>query len=262
MSLSISFQKTAESADENQISLSDYNPSGGTELQIARRPITTIPRILVLIDSSRTTTTVSGIRTRMNALGYVENSTYFISSASLTNTYTGVGDLDTPYQYNVVFIATNSGSQGANSLGTRLNAFAAAGNHIIMTTFSWNIPISQATSGFFNYSLYSPLVYSASQSNIASDQTLTVETVHPITSGLDLNIGQPQYNNSVTLASGATLLSRFPANSQMALAVETVGSANLVAINIFLNDLTSITATQVNRRNLLVNCILWCTGNL
>ena len=143
-------------------------------------------------------------------------------------------------------------------MGTRLNAFLAKGNHLIMMTFSWNIRISN--SALFNYTLYSPYSYSGNQSSFGTNQTLTADGSHPITN-TSLSIGATFYNNGVTLASGAQNLATY-SNGQLAIATQQSGTARIVALNFFPEDLSSATSTQVNRRNLVVNSILWCVNRI
>lgn len=258
MSQTISFEKLTSSTEENQITLSDYNPSGATPLQITGKRFIPQLAILVLYDSTRLSGQVSGIRTRLNALGYLEGSDYSITGKNFTETYSGAGDIDLPSQYNIVFIGTNSSSRGATSFGTRLNTFLAAGNHMVVTTFAWNLAISQSSSLYFNYSLYSPLTFSGTQDFFAANQTLTINLTHPITSGLSMTIGaNTSYNNGVTLSSGATLLASYSSGEE-AIAIETVGSANIVAINFFPADLSN--SNYFAMRNIIVNALLWCGG--
>lgn len=256
MSLSITFEKTGVSSNEQQIILSDYTPSGSIPLTITALPIMATLSILVLWRSTGISGQVSGIRSGLTALGYSEGSDFSITSKILTDTYTGAGDIDLPSAYNVIFIGTDSGTRGATAFGTRLNTFLAAGNHIVMTTFAWNLYISQVQSGFFSYATYSPLVGTGNQSTLGS-QTLTVNQVHPITTGLDLNVGSISYNNNTSLQSGATLLASY-SNGDEAIAIITPGSSRCVAINFYPPNLSN--SSLVNQRNIVVNAILWCIG--
>ena len=256
MSLTITFDKQADSTEETQIIGGDRVEGALAPLTINSTAISFDPRILVLMDSSRTSTTVTGVRSAMNSLGYIENQNYTITGKSLGTTYTGAGDLDEPYAYNIVIISTNGGDLGSSALGTRLNAFLAKGNHLIMMTFSWNIRISNSV--LFNYTVYSPYTYSGNQSNFGTAQTLTADVGHPITN-TTLSIGQPFYNNGVTLTSGSQNLATY-SNGQLAIAVRQVLNARIVALNFFPDNLSSATTTQVNRLNLLVNSILWCVN--
>ncbi len=190
MSLTISFQKLQETTTETQITASDVNPNADENLSINASFFTVNLRILVLYQSTlnRVTNAVSGIRTRLDALGYVENSDYTITGKSLTDTYSGAIDLESPYPYNVVFIATDGGGRGSNAMGTRLNSYLAAGNHMVMGTFCWNLYISQSSSLYFSYSTYSPLVVSGTQSSFATNTNITEEETHPITTGVTLTI--------------------------------------------------------------------------
>ncbi len=256
MSLSITFEKITEDFQENQITLSEFQGQGTNPITIGvdRRGFPSTPRILVLTRLSELSEYLTAIRSRMNALGYVENSTYFLGSASLTNTYSGAGDLDAPYQYNTVLINTNSSSQGATGLGGRLNAFMAAGNNLVFSTFAWSIPIAQGNTNF-SYVTYSPLTYiSAGQSTIPSNQTFTVDVVHPITTGLNLNMGTNRLRNNNATRLTATKISSWSDNTP-AIAVMEVGSSRIVATNFYPDNINN--ATFVNGRNILVNSILW-----
>lgn len=258
MSLTITFEKQADSTEETQIISSDVVEGSFAPLTINSITITSNPQILVLMDSSRTTTTVTGVRSAMNSLGYVENQSYTLKGQALGTTYTGAGDLDEPYAYNIVIVSTNGAAVGSSALGTRLNAFLAKGNHLVMMTFSWNIRISN--SALFNYTVYSPYTYSGNQSFFGTAQTLTADVGHPITNTA-LSIGATFYNNGVTLASGAQNLATY-SNGQLAIAVRQVLNARIVALNFFPEDLSSATSTQVNRLNLLINSIFWCLGKI
>ncbi len=255
MSLTITFEKQAESTEQTQITIGNLVAGTSAPLTINSSVISFVPRILILIDSTRTISTAAGIRAGLNSRGYVENQTYFITAKSLDTVYSGAGDLDQPYAYNVVFIVTNGASYGSSALGTRLNAFLARGNHLVMMTFSWNIRIGPS---LFNYTVYSPYTYSGNQALFGTAQTLTADVGHPITN-TGLSIGATYYNNGVTLASGAQNLATY-SNGQLAIAVRQILNARVVALNFFPEDLSLATSTIVNRRNLVVNSILWCVN--
>jgi len=255
MSLTITFQKLAESTEETQILSGDILAGLSAPLTVNSLLISSVPRILVLIDSTRVATTLTGLRAGFNSRGYVENETYFVTGKTLDTVYSGAGDLDEPYAYNIVFISTNGGSYGSSGLGTRLNAFLARGNHLVMMTFCWNIQIGPLS---FNYTVYSPYTYSGAQSIFGTAQTLTADVGHPITNTA-LSIGTTFYNSGVTLASGAQNLATY-SNGQLAIAVRQVLRARIVGLNFVPDDLSSASTTQVNRRNLVINSILWCVN--
>ena len=135
MAQTITFQRFAVSTEEQQIIVSDVVAGTSAPLTINSSLIFQDPRILVLSSAGDITGITSGIRTALNAKGLVENTNYTLTSKTLTDAYTGATDLDTPYAYNMVIVATNSTARGDTNFGTRLNNFVAAGNHLIMLTF-------------------------------------------------------------------------------------------------------------------------------
>ena len=89
---------------------------------------------------------------------------------------------------------------------------------------------------------------------------MIVDVVHPITTGVTLSLNGGSLiltNGTVALQSGATKLAHFTASGDTLLAINTVGSARLVAINLYISNLSS---TPI--RDLVVNACLWANKDI
>jgi hypothetical protein len=240
----------ATTLEEQQAILNNINlPT--TESTPAPAPLTNID-VLVIGDANIAT---SGIPTYLQAartaLGFTQTLT--ISTQASIVGYTGADMIN----YDVVIIY-NGGGQGYNaSFGSNLNAFVAAGGHLIMGSFLWgNVP---APSGL-TYTNTSTYVYNGSMSLITIS-SVTYPSSHPITTGLGTSWGGTQENipSPITLQASATTLAQY-SNGTSALAVREVGSSRLVGLNRSPAYLTY--ASNQNLTKIMCNAIYWCMGVL
>jgi hypothetical protein len=205
------------------------------------------PLKLLVIGDSQVTTVASVISSRLTALGYTG---FTVDSVVLSITYNG--NTLTIANYNTALIWTNSSHTGATGLGAAIRSFVNAGGNVVSATFIWNLYASDID---FTTTPFQP----RGQSN-DSTAIMIIDVVHPITTGvtLSLNGGNTVLTNgAVVLQSGATRLARFTATGDTVVGINTVGTARLVGLNLYISNLSS---TPI--RDLTINSCLWANKNI
>jgi hypothetical protein len=202
---------------------------------------------LLVIGDTQVTTVASVISSRLTALGYTG---FTVDSVILSITYNG--STLTIANYNTALIWTNSSHTGATGLGAAIRSFVNAGGNVVSATFIWNLYASDID---FTTTPFQP----RGQSN-DSTAIMIIDVVHPITTGvtLSLNGGNTVLTNgAVVLQSGATRLARFTATGDTVVGINTVGTARLVGLNLYISNLSS---TPI--RDLTINSCLWANKNI
>ena len=205
-----------------------------------------ILKLLVLGDSSAAAA-ASVISARLTALGYTG---FTVDNVDIGTTYTGATLTTT--NYNTALIWTNSSHTGATGLGAAIRSFVNAGGNVVSATFIWNLYASDMD--------FTTTPFQAHGQSNDSTAIMIVDVVHPITTGvtLSLNGGSTVLTNgTVVLQSGATKLAHFTATGDTLAAINTVGSARLVGLNLFISNLSS---TPI--RDLTVNACLWANRDI
>ena len=205
------------------------------------------PLKLLVIGDTQVTTVASVISSRLTALGYTG---FTVDSVVLSITYNG--NTLTIANYNTALIWTNSSHTGATGLGAALRSFVNAGGNVVSATFIWNLYPSDMD--------FTTTPFQARGQSNDSTAIMIIDVVHPITTGvtLSLNGGNTVLTNgAVVLQSGATRLARFTATGDTVVGINTVGTARLVGLNLYISNLSS---TPI--RDLTVNACLWANKNI
>ena len=203
-------------------------------------------KLLVLGDTTASAA-ATAISSRLTALGYTG---FTVDSLDIGTTYTGT--TLTVANYNTALIWTNSGHVGATGFGAAIRSFVNAGGNVVSATFIWSLYASDMD--------FTTTPFQAHAQSNDSTAIMIVDVVHPITTGVTLSLNGGSLiltNGTVALQSGATKLAHFTASGDTLLAINTVGSARLVAINLYISNLSS---TPI--RDLVVNACLWANKDI
>jgi hypothetical protein len=224
------------------------NSVGNSTAGVSSSVIPAAPALkLLVIGDTQASAVATAISSRLTALGYTG---FTVDSVTLGTTYTG--NTLTIANYNTALIWTNSSQTGATGLGVALRSFVNAGGNLVSGTFIWNLYPSDmdfTTTPFQSHG----------QSNDATG-VMIVDVVHPITTGVTLGLtggNSTLTNGTVVLQSGATKLAHYTSSGDTLLAINTVGTARLVGINLYILNLAY---TPV--RDLTVNACLWANKNI
>lgn len=207
------------------------------------------PINLIILGDGNVGTLSTSLQDAKIALGYTDTLT--ITTQQL-NGYTGIN----LSSFDIAIIYTNGGLNLNATLGGNLNSFVASGKHLIMGTFCWgNV---SAISGF-DYNSNSTFEYKGTY--IGTNANTAIYTViHPITTGIsnNINAGSPNVPNPIISTAGTTVIATFSAGNSF-IATKTVGSANLVGINLY--PVASY-SSRPNVIKLVCNSVYWCMGYL
>lgn len=205
------------------------------------------PLKLLVLGDTLASTVASVIAARLTALGYTG---FTVDSATIGTTYTG--NTLKIANYNTALIWTNSSHTGATGFGAAIRSFVNAGGNVVSSTFIWNLYPSDMD--------FTTTPFQARGQSNDSTAIMIIDVVHPITTGvtLSLNGGNTVLTNgAVVLQSGATRLARFTATGDTVVGINTVGTARLVGLNLYISNLAS---TPI--RDLTVNACLWANKNI
>jgi hypothetical protein len=240
----------ATSFEEQQAILNSINlPT--TASAPAPAPLTNIDVLIIGDANIGIITLTSALQSARTDLGFA--ATLTITTQQATGVYSGANMID----YDVIILYNGGGQTYSATFGSNLNAFVAAGGHLIMSSFLWgNVP---APSGL-TYANTSTYVYNGTM-NLVTTSSVTYPVTHPITAGLGTAWGGSNENipTPITLQTSATTLAQY-SNGTSALAVRQVGSSKLVGFNKAISFLTF--ASNPNLAKIVCNSIYWCMGVL
>jgi len=202
-------------------------------------------RVLFLGDTG-VSTVASNINTYITSTGQ----TISYSAASLTNAYTGSGNI-TKSNYDVVMIYTNGGQVGSTTMANALTTFVGQGGSVVSGVFLWNL----APAG---YNFTGTTAFNSTGTQGTSVGNFTVVSATTITNGIGTALPASFSNNNPTLVSGAVQLATFT-NGDNCLAVKTIGSSKNVSINAFPGNIVNSTSTICK---IFGNAILYAGGKI
>ena len=186
------------------------------------------------------------IRNRLHDLGYTNSGIIF--NTVVDDNYNGNSILKA--NIDVVYIFSKPTFQGRSGLGAALSTFVAAGGHVISSSLIWSLAPPDMD--------YTVTPFQAHELTNSPTGNYAIDVVNPITTGIELSLGVGSIisNGAVSLQSGATTIAHFTSTGYPFIAINSVSSANLVGFNAYMSY-NKDAAVQ-----LIVNAILWVTGNL